>query len=67
MGSEVAKLVLSQGIFACLFVWLLVESRKDSKEREEKYQTTIDKLADKISIVQEIKDDVVEIKRKIGI
>lgn len=67
MESEVAKLVLSQGIFACLFVWLLVESRKDSKEREEKYQTTIDKLADKISIVQEIKDDVVEIKRKIGI
>lgn len=67
METEILKMVISQGIFAVLFVWLLFDSRKDSKQREERYINTIDKLTDKISIVEEIKEDVEEIKNKIGI
>ncbi|MGX4598972.1 BhlA/UviB family holin-like peptide [Faecalimicrobium sp. JNUCC 81] len=57
--------LVSQGIFAVLFVWLLFDSKKDSKEREKEYQKTINSLANKISIVNEIKEDVNEIKIKL--
>ncbi|MDU2122608.1 MAG: BhlA/UviB family holin-like peptide [Clostridium celatum] len=67
METEILKIVVSQGIFAVLFVWLFFDTRKDSKQREEKYINTIDKLTDKISIVEDIKEDVEEIKDKIGI
>ena len=67
METEILKIVVSQGIFAVLFVWLFFDTRKDSKQREEKYINTIDKLTDKISIVEDIKEDVEDIKDKIGI
>lgn len=44
---------------------LIKDVRKDSKEREIKYQETIDKLADKFGVVEDIKCDVEEIKRKL--
>lgn len=65
MDAEMWKLVLTQGIFAVLFVYLFLYMLKDSKEREIKYQTTIDKLTDKIGVVDTIKDDVEEIKNKL--
>ncbi|WP_066173356.1 BhlA/UviB family holin-like peptide [Bacillus marinisedimentorum] len=37
------ELVVSQGIFAVLFVWLLVDTRKESKERERQLITQIEK------------------------
>lgn len=66
MENEVIKYFITQGAFAVLFMWLLIDTRKDSKQREEKYQQTIDKLADKINIVEDIKDDVEEIKNKLN-
>mgnify|MGYP004551672583 FL=1 len=65
MNGELITYLLSNLSFGSLFVWLLWDTRKDSKQREDKYQETIDKLADKIAIVQEIKEDVEEIKEKI--
>ncbi|MDU3410692.1 BhlA/UviB family holin-like peptide [Clostridium sp.] len=66
MEGEVIKYFITQGAFAVLFMWLLIDTRKDSKQREEKYQQTIDKLADKINIVEDIKEDVEEIKNKLN-
>lgn len=66
MEGEVIKYFITQGAFAVLFMWLLIDTRKDSKQREEKYQLTIDKLADKINIVEDIKEDVEEIKNKLN-
>ncbi len=57
--------VISNISFGALFVWLLWDTRKDSKQREERYQDTIDKLADKIAIVEDIEKDVKEIKTKL--
>ncbi|WP_368974713.1 BhlA/UviB family holin-like peptide [Caldifermentibacillus hisashii] len=34
---------LSQGIFALLFVWLLFDTRKEAKAREEKLSQQIDR------------------------
>lgn len=66
MENEVIKYFITQGAFAVLFMWSLIDTRKDSKQREEKYQLTIDKLADKINIVEDIKEDVEEIKNKLN-
>lgn len=73
MEKITLDLIVSQGIFAVLFVYLLLDTKKDSKEREVKYQETITKnqtiisdLADKINIVEDIKEDVNEIKNKMN-
>jgi BhlA holin family len=34
---------MSQGIFAILFVWLLIDTRKEAKQREEKLNAQIEK------------------------
>ena len=50
MDEQLLTYVFSNISFGVLFVWLLFDTRKDSKEREKKYQETIDKLADKMAI-----------------
>ena len=59
------EVILSNGIFALLFVWLLFYQLKDSSRREKKYIEIIDKLAKELEVVEEIEEDVAEIKNKI--
>lgn len=66
MEQEIVKMVVSYGIFAMLFVYLFFYMLKDSKAREVKYQEMIDKITDKFSIVEIIKQDVDFIKDKIS-
>jgi hypothetical protein len=72
MEGEVLKYALTQGAFAALFVWLLIDTRKDAKEREKGYQDTIkdnqsiiSKLTEKFNIVEVIKEDIEDIKNHI--
>ena len=53
------------GIWAILFVCLFFIQIKDSKTREEKYQTTIDALAEKLKLIADIKVSIEEIKDKL--
>ena len=55
-----------------LFVWLLIDTRKESKAREEKLQGIINKnqeviseLAEKFDVVESIQEDVTDIKIKL--
>ncbi|MCM3719165.1 BhlA/UviB family holin-like peptide [Fictibacillus phosphorivorans] len=49
------EMVASQGIFACLFVYLLLDTRKESKQREEKLTVQIEKQNESMDrIVQSI-------------
>lgn len=48
--------------YGALFVWLLLDTNRKNQEREQKYQQTIDTLAQKIGVVEIIKSDVDEIK-----
>lgn len=67
--SELLQVSISQGIFCGLFVWLLLDTRKDTKEREIKYQETIEKnqgiIKELSGVLPEIKDDIEDIKEKI--
>ncbi len=63
MWDNIFNIAVTNGIFAALFVALLVYELKDSRKREAKYQNTIDNLSTKLSTVDEIKQDVTEIKQ----
>jgi hypothetical protein len=72
LENEVFKIIVSQGSWAVLFVWLLIDTRKESKVREEKLQGIINKnqeviseLADKFDVVEDIQSDVTDIKNKL--
>ena len=43
MNEQLITYVFSNISFGVLFVWLLFDTRKDSKEREKKYHKTIKK------------------------
>jgi len=60
--SEVIKLATSQGFYAVLFVVLLFYVLRENAKRESQYQKTIDTLAQKLDIVEDIGKDVSEIK-----
>ncbi|WP_300924826.1 BhlA/UviB family holin-like peptide [uncultured Clostridium sp.] len=66
MENEIVKTIASQGSWALLFVWLLFYVLRENSKRENNYQETINKLADKISIIEDIKEDVKEIKTKVN-
>ncbi|MEG1255519.1 BhlA/UviB family holin-like peptide [Clostridium sp.] len=70
MESEVMKIAMSQGIWAVLSISLLfyilrTQEKRDEKqeEREKNYQEIIGKITDKLSIVEDVKKDVVDIKQ----
>lgn len=72
MENELIKTIVSQGAWAVLFVWLLIDTRKESKTREEKLQGIINKnqeviseLAEKFDVVESIQEDVTDIKIKL--
>lgn len=70
--DELVRAALSQGLGYALFVWLLMyvlktQEKRDVKqeERENKYQDLLHKLTEKFSIIENIQDDVKEIKSKL--
>lgn len=65
MEQEILKMAIGQGLGYALFVWLLVYVLRTTDAREKKYQEVIDKLTEKLGVVDVVKKDVEEIKEKI--
>lgn len=66
MWEQIVNLAISNGLFAVLFLGLLVYQLKDSRAREQKYQSMIEKLGDSLEIVKQVKEDVEDIKDKLN-
>lgn len=64
--ENLIEIAISNGIFAGLFVWLLFYTLKDSKKREDKYLKVIDRLSTQFQLLEEVKEDVEEIKKKLN-
>ena len=62
MWREIFNLAISNGLFAVLFLGLLIYFLRDSSRREKRYQETILKLGNALEIVQSVKQDVEDIK-----
>ena len=67
MWQEIVNLAISNGLFAVLFMGLLIYQLKDSRTRENKYQETIESLGKALMMIEEIKEDVSIIKTKLDI
>ena len=65
MWEKIFNLAISNGIWAVLFLILLFFQLKDSKERESKYQKTIESLGKSLEIINDVKEDVEVIKQEI--
>ena len=66
MWEKIFNLAISNGIWAVLFLLLLFFQIKDSRERENKYQQTIESLGKSLEIINEVKEDVEIIKDEIS-
>lgn len=71
--DELLKSAIKQGLGYGLFVFLLLYVLKTTGEREKNYQITIEKnqdiiqdLTKKFDIVEDIKEDIKDIKNKIN-
>ena len=62
MWEKIFNLAINNGLWAVLFLVLLFYVLKDSRAREKKYQETIEKLGDCVATVEDIKEDVKQIK-----
>lgn len=62
MWQEVLNLAIKNGLWAVLFLALLIYVLKDSSLREKKYQQTIKDLTNHLSVVNDIKKEVEEVK-----
>lgn len=72
MFLDIFKLSPIAGLMAIMWFYqrkdytkLVEDTRADSKQREEKLQNTIDKLADKFEVIDCVKKDVEDIKEYI--
>lgn len=61
--KEIVSIIVSDGVFAVLFVWLFFVQIRDSSKREDKYQQTIEELTSNLQIMEDIKQDISEIKQ----
>lgn len=46
--SKILELAIGQGIWAALYIYLFFRMLKENKEREDRYQATIDRLSGNI-------------------
>lgn len=60
--NELLSLDVAQISYGVLFVWLLFDTNKKNETREKKYQDIIDNLSVNIGVINDVKEDVEEIK-----
>lgn len=58
MWEQIIEYAAANGIWAMLFLALLIYQLKDSKKREEKYTATINSLTEGLSALEGIKQDI---------
>ena len=63
MEAEIVKMAASQGLFAVLFVALLFYVLKTNEHREERLMTCLERLTEDVG---EIRDDIEDLKGKVG-
>ena len=72
MESELFRLASTNGIWAALYVFLFIYVLYDSRNREKKYQITIQEnqaiikeLSQKLGIIEDIQKDVIDIREEL--
>ena len=58
MWDEIVNLAISNGLFAVMFLGLLIFSLRDGNAREKRYQQTIEKLSVSLQDLDKVRDSV---------
>lgn len=66
MWQDILNIVISNGIFAILFVLLLAYLLKDGSKREKKYSDTIENLGTNLNKALDVKQEVEENNEKLN-
>ncbi|MBQ8444630.1 MAG: bacteriocin [Clostridia bacterium] len=64
--NELIGSVVSNGIFAMLFVFLLFYQLKDSQKREQAYRNTINELSTHLIIIEQVREELADLKDMIS-
>ncbi len=65
MWNKIVDLAINNGLWAVLFLILLIYELRDSRKREVKYQQTIEKLSSNFDILKDVNENVKTIKEKV--
>lgn len=65
MWEQIVNLAIQNGLFAVLFLGLLIYELRDSSKREKKYQQTIETLNKHLDAVEDIEKDVCDIEKNL--
>ncbi len=65
MWDKIVDLAITNGLWAVMFLGLLIYLLKDSRVRESKYQSTISSLNKSLGVVEKVEENVVEIKQDV--
>lgn len=64
--NAIIEMVMGQGIFAALFIWLFFTYQKESREREERLMSIVDSQSERLekisATLEKIADDLNEVK-----
>lgn len=67
MMEEVIKLACTNGLWAVLFVVLLIYQIRTSMLREQKYQALLEKLANNVAIIKNVDKNVRSVAKNVDI
>ena len=65
MWTELLSAAAANGIWAVLFVSMLIYCLQDGRKREARYQDVIQTLTDRLEVVEEIRDDIVKLRQSL--
>ena len=65
MWEKIVNLAIQNGLFAVLFLGLLIFILKDSAKREKKYQQTIENLNKNLNSALKVNDEIKEIDENV--
>lgn len=66
MWEEILRLAVGNGLWAVLFCVLLIYELRDSRNREKKYQGTINDLCGRLSLLDSVKRDTCLLVTRLG-
>ncbi|MBQ8908795.1 MAG: UviB-like protein [Clostridia bacterium] len=64
--TELIGSVVSNGIFAMLFVFLLFYQLRDSQKREQAYRNTINELSTHLIVIEKVREELADLKEMIS-
>lgn len=58
--NAIVEMVMGQGVFAALFIWLFFTYQKESREREERLMSIVDSQAERLEKISQTLEKIAD-------